>query len=186
MLRIVTIEESAGDAVDSVRLDHDLRTRRRMVFRTEGGLSILLDQPRPGHLREGQGLRLDDGRLVRVEAMAEPLLEIGADSPAALVRIAWHLGNRHLPTQLVPGPEGGVLRIRDDHVIADMVTGLGGTCTHVLAPFDPEGGAYAGREDVPGTVGHHHHHGHGHSHEGHGHDDHHGHQHHHGHGHQHA
>jgi urease accessory protein len=142
MRRILSIE-SAGAAADIVRLDHDQRTRRRMVFTTEAGRSILLDMARPAHLRDGDLLRLEDGAFVRVEAMPEALIEIAAPSTAALVRIAWHLGNRHLPTQLLAGPDGGCLRIRHDHVIAAMAAGLGGSCKPVLAPFDPEGGAYA-------------------------------------------
>ncbi|MET0363334.1 MAG: urease accessory protein UreE [Sphingobium sp.] len=174
MLRIVTIERAgeAGAAQDTVRLDHDQRSRRRMVFRTEMGASILLDMARPAALRDGDALTLEDGSRVTVEATAEALLEIRAVSTAELVRIAWHLGNRHLPTQLVPGPDGGTLRIRDDHVIADMVVGLGGACEAILAPFDPEGGAYAGGA---GSA-------HGHSHD-HGDHDHHHHNHHHDHAH---
>ena len=81
----------------------------------------------------------DDGQVVRVVARPEPLLDIHAHDHAALVRIAWHLGNRHLPVQL----EGTHLRIRADHVIADMVRGLGGHVHPIDAPFDPEPGAYA-------------------------------------------
>lgn len=154
MLRIQAIEApGAGIARDVVRLDHDQRTRRRIVYKTEAGHPILLDMPRPVRLRDGDLLRLEDGGLVRVEALAEPLIAIHAHSTAALVRIAWHLGNRHLPTQLLPGAEGGSIRIRQDHVIVDMVAGLGGHCAPVLAPFDPEGGAYEGG-------GGHHRHGH--------------------------
>lgn len=159
MRRIYAVEPaSAGQAQDSVRLDHDQRTRRRMVYTTEAGRPILLDMPRPVRLRDGDMLRLEDSSLVRVDAMAEALVEITAPSTAALVRIAWHLGNRHLPTQLLPGENGGSLRIRHDHVIVEMVQGLGGTCEPALAPFDPEGGAYA--EGGAGTHGHHHHHDH--------------------------
>jgi urease accessory protein len=162
MRRIVDIiparQAIEGDAADSVRLDHDLRNRRRMVFTTVAGDSVLLDMPRPVHLRGGDRLQLEDGALIRVEAMDEALTEISASSTAALVRIAWHLGNRHLPTQLMPGDTGGTLRIRHDHVIEDMVAGLGGTCALLMAPFDPEGGAYAGEEGDPALSGHHHHH----------------------------
>lgn len=160
MLRITAIERKGetGPATDSVRLDHDQRSRRRMVFRTESGASILLDMARPAGLRDGDAFRLEDGSRVAIEATAEALLDIGATSVSELVRIAWHLGNRHLPTQLVPGVDGGTLRIRHDHVIAEMVAGLGGTVRQILAPFDPEGGAYAGGG-----------HDHGHSHDDHGH-----------------
>ena len=157
MRKIYAVEPSdAGAPEDSVRLDHDQRNRRRMVYTTEAGRPILLDMLRPVHLRDGDLLRLEDGSLVRVDATPEALIEIHAHSTAELVRIAWHLGNRHLPTQLLPGPDaddtGGTLRIRYDHVIAEMVLGLGGHCHKVLAPFDPEGGAYEG-----GGHGHHHH-----------------------------
>jgi urease accessory protein len=168
MRRIIAIEPgaSAAQAKDIVRLDHDQRNRRRMVFITQLGQEILLDMARPVHLRDADLLRLDDGSAVAVEALSEPLIEIGARNEAHLVRIAWHLGNRHLPTQLLPGPGGGTLRIRHDHVIAEMVEGLGGTCEHILAPFDPEGGAY----ETPA-------HGHGHGHHHHDDDRHHGHAH---------
>ena len=151
MRRITAILADSAGSADSVRLDHDLRNRRRMVFTTQAGAAILLDMARPVHLHDGDGLELDDGSVIRVEAAPEALIEISAHDLPALVRIAWHLGNRHLPTQLL----GDRLRIRHDHVIADMVIGLGGQCRPILAAFDPEGGAYAG-------VGDHHHHGHGH------------------------
>jgi urease accessory protein len=152
--RIHAVEApDAGIPEDTVQLDHDQRTRRRIVYTTQTGRPILLDMLRPVRLKDGDLLRIEDGSLVRVEATPEPLLEIHAHSTAELVRIAWHLGNRHLPTQLVPGPDGGTLRIRHDHVIAEMVGGLGGHCHAILAPFDPEGGAYAGKGG-----GHHHHH----------------------------
>lgn len=167
MRRIVDIipkdQAPERDAADSVRLDHDLRSRRRMVFTTVAGHPILLDRLRPVDLRDGDTLRLEDEALIRVEAMDEVLTEIFAPSTAALVRIAWHLGNRHLPTQHVPGEGGGTLRIRYDHVIVDMVVGLGGQCALLMAPFDPEGGAYAGDEGEAAAPlsGHHHHHDHG-------------------------
>lgn len=157
MLRILSIHAHPAAHQDSVLLDREQRLRRRMVYTTRGGERILLDMPDVVHLRDGDGLGLEDGRIVLVEAEAEDLLEISARNSAELVRIAWHLGNRHLGTQLVPGPDGGTLRIRYDHVIAHMVEGLGGTLRRIMAPFDPEGGAYGG----------HGHGGHGHSHEHH-------------------
>jgi len=161
MERITAIEPpGSGVATDRVRLDHDRRSRRRMVIDTAGGRRLLLDEQRPVHLRYGAVLRLADGTGVLVEAEPEDLHEIHAHSSAELVRIAWHLGNRHLPTQLLPGQDGGTIRIRHDHVIAAMVEGLGGHVHAISAAFDPEGGAYA-----EGTGGHHHgHHDHGHAH----------------------
>ncbi len=139
-------------STDSVRIDHDRRHRRRIMLRTEGGGEVLLDLPHAARLRHGDGLELDDGSVVRVEARPEPLVEIHAHDEGELVRIAWHLGNRHLPVQLL----GDRIRIRADHVIEAMVEGLGGHLEHIEAPFDPEAGAYAG--------GHHHHHDDGHEH----------------------
>lgn len=137
----------SGAPADRVLVDFDRRHRRRIQLVTESGADLLLDLPQAVRLRDGDGLKLDDGRIVRVEARAEPLLDIHAHDAAGLVRIAWHLGNRHLPVQLL----GDHIRIRADHVIADMVRGLGGHVQELDAPFDPEAGAYA-----PG--GHHHHH----------------------------
>ena len=158
MKRITAIVPDAPAAGDSVRLDHDLRNRRRMVFTTAGGAAILLDMARAVHLHDGDGLQLDDGSVVRVEAAPEALTEISAPDMPALIRIAWHLGNRHLPTQLAEGH----LLIRHDHVIEAMVEGLGGRCRAIMAPFDPEGGAYAGAGAVESS--HHHHGGHHHDH----------------------
>ena len=125
--------------VDSVLLDYDHRHRRRIMLRTERGQELLLDLERPAHLHQGDGLPLDDGGVVRVGARPEPLMEIRAE-PAALVRIAWHLGNRHLAVQFAHER----LRIRADSVIAEMARGLGGDVLAIEAPFDPEPGAYAG------------------------------------------
>jgi urease accessory protein len=142
--RILTVERLGLEMPsDRLRLDFDRRNRRRIVLETQAGERLLLDMPTAIHLRGGDALRLDDGRLMAVEAADEPLLDITAASSAALVRIAWHLGNRHLPTQLLPGDDGGTLRIRADHVIAAMAEGLGGRCTTLAGAFDPEGGAYA-------------------------------------------
>ena len=128
------------DSFDRVLLDFDRRHRRRVVLTTESGLEVLLDLPQAVRLRDGDGLALDDGQIVRVTAQAESLLEIHAHDLTTLIRIAWHLGNRHLPMQL----QCDRILIRADHVIADMVHGLGGHAHAIEAPFDPEGGAYAG------------------------------------------
>ncbi len=130
-------------AVDRVVLDFDGRHRRRAMLRTEGGHELLLDLLAATRLRDGDGLCLDEGGVIRVVARPEPVLDISGANAAALVRIAWHLGNRHLPVQLL---DGG-LRIRADHVIAEMITGLGGTVEAGEAPFDPEPGAYGGVHD---------------------------------------
>jgi urease accessory protein len=116
------------------------------VLRTQSGRELLIDLPQASRMRDGDGLVLEGGGIVRVCARPEPLLEVHAHDAAALARIAWHLGNRHLPVQLL----GGRIRIRSDHVIAEMVRGLGGHVAPIDAPFDPEAGAYA-------SVHHHYH-----------------------------
>jgi urease accessory protein len=158
---------------DTVVLDFDDRHRRRMAMTGTRGLEFLLDLEHTVALRGGDALVLEDGRLIEVVAAPEPLLEIKGSDPHHLIRVAWHLGNRHLPTQIMP--KG--LRIRRDHVIEAMVKGLGARVIEIEAPFDPEGGAYAaGAHDRT-----HEHHGHDHAH---GHDHHHDHgDHDHGHGH---
>ncbi len=141
-----------GEPRDVVVLDFDDRHRRRLAMRGVRGTGFLLDLPEAVALRGGDALVLQggdlNGDLIEVVAAPEPLAEISAADPAAAVRIAWHLGNRHLPVQLV----GRRLRIRRDHVIEAMVAGLGGAVVSIEAPFDPEGGAYASG----GQHGHHH------------------------------
>src|ERR1700677_3326996 len=125
---------------DTVVLGFDDRHRRRMAMTGTRGLEFLLDLENAVVLRGGDALVLDDGRLIEVVAAPEPLVEIRGTDPHHLVRVAWHLGNRHLPTQIMA--KG--LRIRRDHVIEAMVKGLGARVIEIEAPFDPEGGAYAG------------------------------------------
>jgi urease accessory protein len=130
---------------DTVVLDFDDRHRRRMMMTGTRGLEFLLDLEHAVALRGGDALVLDDDRLVEVVAAAEPLVEIRCNDPQHLVRVAWHLGNRHLPTQITARG----LRIRRDHVIEAMVKGLGARIIEIEAPFDPEGGAYAGGGHAP-------------------------------------
>jgi len=141
-------EEAATDRVNLAFVD---RHRRRLRLVAESGNPFLLDLPRVQHMADGDGLELDDGGYVRVCAKPERVLDIEGDGPTELLRLAWHLGNRHLPVQALEGR----LRIRDDHVIADMVEKLGGRVTRLSAPFDPETGAYAGG-DQGHTHGHEH------------------------------
>src|ERR1700689_1628168 len=126
-------------AADTIVLDFDDRHRRRMAMTGTRGLEFLLDLEHAVALRGGDALVLEDGRLIEVVAAPEPLLEIRCSDPRHLARIAWHLGNRHLPTQLL----AKALRIRRDHVIADMATQLGARVIEIEGPFDPERGAYA-------------------------------------------
>lgn len=152
-------QPSAGVVV----LDYEDRYRRRITLESDQGLRFLLSFDEPKLLMEGDGLLLSTGSVVEVMSAREALVEITCETPAKLVQIAWHLGNRHLPTQLMDGK----LRIRDDHVIVDMVTKLGAHIVHLEDVFQPEGGAYG----IGRTQGHSHGHSHDHDHShGHSHD----------------
>jgi urease accessory protein len=128
-----------ASAIDSIALDAHERHRRRIVLTGERGTQFLLDLPQAAALRDGDGLLLDDGGIVRVAGRPEPLLEIRAANAEQLARLAWHIGNRHVDVQIT----GNALRIRRDHVIEAMLVGLGARVTPIEAPFAPEAGAYA-------------------------------------------
>ena len=179
MLRATTVrlrnDWSDTTAADTVVLDFDERHRRRLTMVGVRGLDFLLDLPEAVMLRGGDALELEDGRLVEVVAAPESLLEVRGREPADLVRLAWHIGNRHLPAQLL----AQAIRIRRDHVIEDMLRGLGAKIRPIEAPFDPEGGAYAsahyaGQEghdhERPGQEKHGHEHDHKKGHKHHRHD----------------
>src|SRR4051794_36114972 len=136
MKRVSAIKPAgaSGAIVDRVVLDADERQRRRIVLTSENGTKMLLDFPSPVTLRDGDALVLEDGSLIAVAGRAEPLIEVSANTPANLVRLAWHIGNRHTDVQFV---EKG-FRIRQDHVLEEMVKGLGGIMKPVEASFDPE------------------------------------------------
>lgn len=141
-----------AQARDSVTLAYDERFRRRIAHVTDGGADLLVDLPKATALRDGDGLSLDGGGWVRVRAAREPLIEFSGDA-LLLLRLCWHLGNRHTPAQLLPG----AIRIRPDHVLVEMARGLGAEARELAAPFQPESGAYA-QHAAPG-------HGHSHAHE---------------------
>ena len=147
---------SSALARDRVVLDFDERRRRRGVVMGEKGIEFLVDLAETPALAQGDAFELEDGRLVAIVAASEKLVEFRLADPHAFARLAWHLGNRHTPTQILPG----ALRIRDDYVLVEMVKKMGGaTIAFVEAPFDPEGGAYG----HGATLGHDHGHGHGHA-----------------------
>jgi urease accessory protein len=148
MLRAMSVVPSGqwvGEPADSVVLDFDERYRRRIAMTGVGGLAFLLDLPQAAMLRGGDGLKLEDGRIVEVLAAPEPLTEIRAADALALMRLAWHLGNRHLAVEILPK----ALRIRRDSVIEEMAKGLGARAIALEAPFNPEGGAYVKAEAKP-------------------------------------
>ncbi len=158
MLRAERVEHQghwpAAKARGSVTLAFDERHRRRLRLVSDAGEEFLLDLAHAQALAEGDGLALSDGGWIAVRAAPEALLEIRGRSAHHLLRLAWHLGNRHLPTQI----EAERILIRRDHVIAAMLHGLGAAVHEIEAPFTPEHGAYA-------AGGHHdqdHEHGHAH------------------------
>src|SRR5262245_28195782 len=134
------VEKTAG----SLTLDFDSRHRRRIRLTADQGEDVLIDLPRAIAMADGDGLQLQDGRWLKVKAAAEDVLEIGHKDPHQLVRLAWHLGNRHLPTEI----RHDSLRIRPDHVIEDMLRGFGATLVRRRAAFQPEGGAYSDHHGV--------------------------------------
>ncbi|MGG5823232.1 urease accessory protein UreE [Falsiroseomonas sp. HW251] len=160
-----------SEARDTVAMDFDDRWRRRKLYTAQGGLAFLLDLPEAQVLKEGDGLQLATGGFVRVKAAPEPLVEVRGKDPQHLLRLAWHLGNRHLPAEIADGR----ILIRYDHVIIRMLEGLGAVLATVEAPFNPEGGAYGEHNRAPDHPHEHHHYHHGHDHHDHAHcdDDHH-------------
>jgi urease accessory protein len=153
------IYRSAGQwpddrAASAVTLDFEARHRRRILLTLDDGEVIILNLPKAVAMSDGDGLQLEDGRWVRVQASKERLVEIWHPDPAQLVRLAWHLGNRHLPTDIC----GQLLRIRPDHVIEGMLRDMGADLRTVAASFQPEGGAYAGHRHSHhgGETPHHH------------------------------
>lgn len=153
---------------DTITLDHGDRHRRRIALKADGGLEFLLDLPDAAILDHGDAVKLEDGRLVRIAAAPEKLIEITAGTPLRLMKVAWHLGNRHVPTEL----KVETLYIAHDHVLLEMIRGLGATAEVVERPFRPERGAYAeghgGHDHGHAHHGHDHAHGHEHAHHDHG------------------
>jgi urease accessory protein len=134
-------EWPAGAALGSLTLGFGDRSRRRGRLATDGGAPVLLDLPKPAALADGDGLAFEDGGWLAVHAAPEDVLDVEAQDARHLARLAWHLGNRHLPVEML---SDGRLRIAYDHVIEAMLAGLGARTARRQAPFQPEAGAYAG------------------------------------------
>ena len=151
---LTSSQEIAGRVV----LAHDERHIRRKRLSLEGGGDVLVDFPSAIVLADGDALVLEDGTLIAVSAAQEPVYEITARDANHLAKLCWHLGNRHLPAQI----EEHRILIGRDHVIRDMLIGLGARVTDVEAPFSPERGAYHGHghDHDHGHAEHHHHHHH--------------------------
>jgi urease accessory protein len=141
---------NSNDTVSTITLVFNERHRRRFRMTDDQGEPFLLDLSHATLLNHGDGLALEGSGFIRVQAAAEPVADAQCHSMEHTARIAWHIGNRHVPVQVL---EGGILRIQDDHVLVDMLKGLGAQVTCHSAPFAPESGAYAEHS-------HHHHHEH--------------------------
>ncbi|MEA2877755.1 MAG: urease accessory protein [Hyphomicrobiales bacterium] len=176
MRRVVRVLAESGDRapIDSVILSGDQRRMQTARLTGVKGTLIGIMLPEPVLLRNGDLLELDDGSVVDVVAEPEPLVEIRGNDLTHLARLAWHLGDRHVPVQVLANR----LRMRRDAALEALLGSLGARLTAIEAPFDPEGGAYATQ------AAHHDHHAHDHDHCGHDHNhDHH--HHHHGSAHRH-
>ena len=161
-MKATAVTRHFHDKAGTITLDETARHRRRTAMNSDNGIAFLLDLPEARLLRHGDGLVLDDGRVIEVKAEPEALYEVRAADARHLLALAWQIGNRHLAAQI----EAERILIRRDHVIREMLEGLGATVAEIMAPFDPEGGAYGGAH-----AGHHHHdHGHDHGHGHHHHD----------------
>ena len=143
MLQSAAIHRPAGEwpeheTAGALTLNFEERHRRRIQLVTDQGEEVLLDLPKATAMADGDGLRLGDGRWLKIRSAAEPVVEVRHNDAGQLTRLAWHLGNRHLPTEI--GQD--VLRIRPDHVIESMLEGFGADLLRKDSPFQPEGGAY--------------------------------------------
>lgn len=149
--QIVRRKEREGlPALDTITLDRQSRARRRVVMTSDSGRDFLLDLAELTYVADGDAFVLEDGHIV-VRAMFEPLMEVVAEDPLELSKIAWHLGNRHTPAEIT----AEAIYVQPDHVLAAMIEGLGGMVRQVVRAFEPEGGAYGGH----GALVHSHHHG---------------------------
>ncbi len=164
-------------SVDTLILTHAQRQAQKGFLFGVKGTCVELDFAETVRLRTDDALVLDDGGLVEIVAEPEPLIEARANDLASLARLAWHLGDRHVPIQVLERR----LRLKRDPATETLLESLGAKVTAIEAPFEPEGGAY----DAPAADHDHAHHGHDHEH-GHGHDHHHGHAHDHAHKHDHG
>ena len=125
---------------DHAALSHDERRVRRRVIHLAGGDDVLVDFPEPVTLADGSALQLEDGRHVEIVVTNETLYEVRGRDANHLMQLAWHIGNRHAKAEVDPAGRIVILR---DHVLRDMLIGLGATVTEISEPFSPMDGAYA-------------------------------------------
>ena len=140
-----SFDESPADVIT---LEEENRFRRRILLTTDGGYDFMLSLDKAERLENGDGLLLEDGRIIQILASPEPLFEVRGTDLQHLTTLAWHLGNRHQPTQIFADH----LRIRQDHVIGEMLVVLGATLTEIDAAFSPVDGAYAGKNPMHETA----------------------------------
>lgn len=144
MRRLVMVAKAGNwpdsEGIDSVTLGYDDRHRRRLRLTTADGESVLLDLTKPQPLDDGDGLAFENEEgWIRIKAAPEDILNVKGRDRRHMIRLAWHLGNRHLPTQIL---DDGRLRIRYDHVIEEMLARLDAIVERAKAPFIPEGSAF--------------------------------------------
>lgn len=130
---------SPDQAFETVELTFDTRQKSRFRAALASGVDIGADLPRTGILRSGSYIATQEGNVLRVDAKPERLMKVTAQTEFDLLKAAYHLGNRHVPLMLTPT----ALYFEPDHVLAEMVEGLGLTVTETDHPFEPESGAYA-------------------------------------------
>lgn len=142
MLRATSILRRAAvrpeRVADTLTLDHEGRHRRRVALTGDGGLAFLLDLDKATVLDDGDAVKLEDGRLVQINAAPERLIEVRTDNPLRLMKVAWHIGNRHVAAEIT----ADAIYLAHDHVLLEMIRGLGATASVVERPFRPERGAY--------------------------------------------
>lgn len=130
-----------GETIATLTLPYADRHRRRIRLIDDKGESFLLNLAHATRFDDGGGLELSDGKFIRICAAVEAVTDIKCRSAVHTAQVAWHIGNRHAPVQVL---EDGRLRILSDHVLAQMLVGLGTELDETEAPFAPEGGAYSG------------------------------------------
>jgi urease accessory protein len=128
----------AERVADTITLDHQARHRRRVMLTGDGGTEFLLDLVQASVLNDGDAVQLEDGCLVQVKAAPERLIEVRTSDPLRLMQVAWHLGNRHVAAEIT----AQAIYLAEDHVLMEMLRGLGASVSIVERPFRPEHGAY--------------------------------------------
>ncbi|WP_449256696.1 urease accessory protein UreE [Bosea sp. (in: a-proteobacteria)] len=169
MLRATSVLRKAAvrpeRVADTLGLSHRDRNRGGVAATTAGGLEIAIALDKPAALNDGDALKLEDGRLVQVRALPESLLEVRAENPLRLTRLAWHLGGHHVPAEMT----AEALYVPNDPALAELVRGQGCAMTPVERPFQPEPEVHHHAHGDACGCGHDHEHHHGHDHHGHDH-----------------